>query len=115
MSASVSGPLLHAAVRRNDFDSVQTLTENDGVDIDCVYYGSTPLLLAIQQGYTDLTNCLCGVSCLSFVVCGCSLIVDTSIGCYRVQNTAFMYVGSMSINPPPTIYPLNIVQSFGCE
>lgn len=42
--------LLHDAVRKNDLDSVRRLVEVHGTDIDCVYYGTTPLLLAVQQG-----------------------------------------------------------------
>ena len=40
---------LHEAVRSNDRQTLEELLSR-GVSPDCVYYGTTPLLVAIEKG-----------------------------------------------------------------
>ena len=41
---------LHMAIRENNEDKVKSLICKEGVDINCTYYGMTPLLVAISKG-----------------------------------------------------------------
>lgn len=43
---------LHLAVRNRDKEKIERLITS-GVDINCMFYGWTPLQLAIQKGYED--------------------------------------------------------------
>ncbi|XP_064637361.1 putative ankyrin repeat protein RF_0381 [Lineus longissimus] len=45
--------LLHKAVRSNDQEMVDKLL-NDGVDTDCLFYGWTPLMVAVKSGHSNL-------------------------------------------------------------
>ena len=47
---------LHKAVRGNDMKMVETLLTS-GVDINCLFYGWTPLQLAIENGTQSIILC----------------------------------------------------------
>jgi len=53
---------MHAAVRRNDLGSVQSLVSR-GVDIDTVYYGTTPFLVAVENGFDGIASWLMDKKC----------------------------------------------------
>jgi len=53
---------MHAAVRKNDIGSVEKLLST-GVDIDAVYYGTTPLLVALENGFVDIASWLMDREC----------------------------------------------------
>ena len=41
---------LHMAIRDNNEDKIKCLICKENVDINCTYYGMTPLLVAISKG-----------------------------------------------------------------
>jgi len=45
--------LLHHAVRSNDRDALCKLYSK-GADLNCVYYGTTPLISAIENGKSSV-------------------------------------------------------------
>ena len=45
---------LHMAIRNGDRNRVEELLNKDHVDINCVYYGMTPLLVAISKSKSDI-------------------------------------------------------------
>ena len=49
---------LHMAIRDNNEDKVKSLICKENVDINCTYYGMTPLLVAISKGewYSKLND-----------------------------------------------------------
>ncbi|GFS22592.1 ankyrin repeat-containing protein [Elysia marginata] len=53
---------LHKAVRENDIKLVETFL-NSGVDINCLFYGWTPLQLAIENGLQEMAVYLITKGC----------------------------------------------------
>ena len=41
---------LHMAIRDNNEDKIKCLICKENIDINCTYYGMTPLLVAISKG-----------------------------------------------------------------
>ena len=47
---------LHMAIRGNNEEKVRSLICKEDVDINCTYYGMTPLLVAISKGEGHIVN-----------------------------------------------------------